>query len=161
MSWSEYIYLWKPFLQLEHLENRRRLHEHNQYSGGKRYAITRGDVEYSLFTQDISSITLKCAMDFNSFPFDEHTCYYEVSSGDSIEEIDLVYIMRHGHRPWGEAMVTTVLQYKTTFTDIEEDRKQRVMEHFSGYKSTVSYAGFKVTLARYFQMLTIPLKFHC
>ena len=48
--------------------------------------------------------------------------------------------------PWGRAVTTTILEYDTRFEDIEEERKYRTVQYFTGAADKVAYAGFKVRL---------------
>ncbi len=67
--------LWKPNVFLLKLKRK------SFYLGGSEnkeaVALTRGE-EYSLYSSHVSSTTFNCDMDFKSFPFDQHVCYYEV-----------------------------------------------------------------------------------
>ena len=42
------------------------------------YTLTT-DPDYRIYCSYVSSTTVNCPMDFTKFPFDKHTCRYEVT----------------------------------------------------------------------------------
>ncbi len=74
--------------------------------------------------------------------------FLQATTGVPVEENELIYFERGGKPTWGRAHTTTILQYEVTFSDIPGDRKKREHEYFSGFRPTVSYAGFQLNLQR-------------
>jgi len=149
LSREESAKIWSPCLGFAQIKEQSIISEE---SGGSpsQYTLTK-DPDFRLYNQYDLKATITCDMDFTAFPFDEHECHFETSSGAPIQEIELIPFPkdRTGFPPWGRATTSaTNLQHEVTFGDLAEERKKRPRVYFSGFDPVVSYAGFTMFLTR-------------
>ena len=89
--------LWKPNLEIYGLQE---FKKHNILSEMAGLRISRS----KRITFDIKvTIVVSCQMSFNDYPFDEHTCYFQV--GSYFYDRNMLNILQHdGKRvtEWGE-----------------------------------------------------------
>ncbi len=46
-----------------------------------------GDADLKLYSEILSTVTIKCPMDVSDFPYDEHECFFEVTCLTSVQTL--------------------------------------------------------------------------
>ncbi len=155
--------LWYPFLIISRLKK-----ESPQVEGTKMRtgtAITHSP-DARLYTEVRSIVTINCDMAFQTFPFDQHECYFEVFTTlwltTQIREFSLQVTLAipsdkallsdfdvNGKPAWGRAIsVPNSLEYEISFSGLPDDLKCREHVFFSGYSPLYQVAGFTMTMKR-------------
>lgn len=76
--------------------------------------------------------------------------FFQVSFGAPKFEIEHLYYPHGGDgQPWGRFSLTSILEYEVNFFTLPGARETRTKEYFfSGARPELSYAGFRMTIAR-------------
>ncbi len=93
-------------------------------------------------------IRFTCALSFDSFPFDNHDCFFELYFDNPDSELRFRFFHSNISQ-WGLAETTTILSYQTKFLPLPEERLVRSHTFFSGLlQVNQSVAGFRLQLHR-------------
>ena len=127
--------LWKPNLEIYGLQE---FKKHNILSEMAGLRISRS----KRITFDIKvTIIVSCQMSFNDYPFDEHTCYFQV--GSYFYDRNSMTCSSDFHDPKSSNIRERDLQYKVSFRKLRKSRGV-VRLHSGEY----AVCGFEVDLIR-------------
>ncbi|XP_059087058.1 glycine receptor subunit alphaZ1-like [Tigriopus californicus] len=110
-------------------------------------AIPHSLTELSLIQEGTYVIRLKCPLEFNTFPFDKHRCFFEIYVEKPDTSIHVQY-QNDDSASWGWAATTTTLDYQTNFKPLDEKHMMREMRFSNGTFIPVSISGFQIELKR-------------
>jgi len=140
--------LWKPNLEIYGLQE---FKKHNILSEMAGLRISRS----KRITFDIKvTIVVSCQMSFNDYPFDEHTCYFQV--GSYFYDRNSMTCSSDFHDPKSSNIRERDLQYKVSFRKLR--RSRGVVRLHSG---EYAVCGFEVDLRRKHEPLIYQVYIPC
>merc|ERR1712223_365712 len=140
--------LWKPNLEIYGLQE---FKKHNILSEMAGLRISRS----KRITFDIKvTIVVSCQMSFNDYPFDEHTCYFQV--GSYFYDRNSMTCSSDFHDPKSSNIRERDLQYKVSFRKLRKSRGV-VRLHSGEY----AVCGFEVDLRRKHEPLIYQVYIPC